>query len=150
MIVLIILIILVIGYAIAFGFYLEYEFCWEIFIIFSLCGFLFLLITFYPIIGFTSGLIEDYGQGQRQGYLTKISYKGIVYKTWESQIQVGTGNLAALESPFEFSVTDTSLVRKIKENINKKVIIYYREWLIQPFRYGGTSYNVYDIKIMDK
>ena len=52
----------------------------------------------------TGGMLSGYSEGIREGYITKFSEKGIIWKTYEAQIQIGTGELAALQAPFAFSI----------------------------------------------
>lgn len=95
----------------------------------------------YPILRLTTGFYADYSTGEREGYITKLSEKGIVFKTNESQLQVGTGNMAALQEPWAFSVPDSQLPA-IQENLGKKVRIKYTQFLLMPWRYGETDYLV--------
>jgi len=103
-----------------------------------------------PVLACTTGLWPDYGEGQREGYMTKISYKGVIWKTWEAQIQVGTGDMAALQEPFSFSTDSQELADKIKNSLGKKVSIHYKQWYIQPYRHGDTSYQLDTVELLEE
>lgn len=96
----------------------------------------------------TGGLLRGYSEGVREGYVTKISEKGIIWKTYEAQIQVGTGEMTALQSPFEFSVPkgNKALYQDIQKNLGKKVVIEYVGWLIAPYWIGSSNIELTNIK----
>ena len=116
-------------------------FLWMIgpFIAFLLC---------LPLIPVTGGMLRGYSDGTREGFVTKLSEKGIVWKTYESQIQVGTGDMAALQTPFEFSVpkSNKELYDKVKENLGKKVRVEYIEWFVMPYWVGSSGYELTNIQ----
>ncbi len=107
---------------------------------------LIILFVFYPIFGFTGGLCSNYSSGFREGFLTKQSQKGLFYKTYEYEIQVGVGQQAALQAPFAFSVSDKDIVNQLAQLNGKRVKVYYNGWLIQPFSQGDSGYNVYKVE----
>ena len=108
---------------------------------------LFVLSIF--LIPLTGGLCEDYSQGERVGYFTKISKKGIFWKTWEIKIQVGTGEMAALQSPHSFSTLDDRLAREILKNLGGKARVHYSGWLVMPFCKGSSGYTITKIDWLD-
>lgn len=101
----------------------------------------------YPLIASTTGLVSNYSEGERIGYLTKISTKGLIWKTNEAQLQIGTGEISALQEPWDFSIPNSSLVDKAKNLQGSKVRIKYVEWLIQPYRRGESRYEAISIEI---
>lgn len=100
------------------------------------------------IIPLTGGLMRGYSEGVREGYVTKISEKGIIWKTYEAQIQVGTGEMAALQSPFEFSIPkdNKELYQTVQKNLGKKVNIEYIGWLSMPYWVGSSNVELTKIK----
>ena len=96
----------------------------------------------HATIGLTSGLMPDYSEWMRDGYITKISKKGVIWKTWEGQMQIGTGEMAAIQAPFEFTATSDEMAVKVQAAIGKKVLLSYREWLVMPFRVGDSGYEL--------
>jgi hypothetical protein len=94
----------------------------------------------------TTGVYRGYSVGARDGYLTKLSTKGLVFKTNEAQIQVGTGAQAALQEPFEFSIPDPDLNSQAQSLSGKHVRIHYTQWLMQPAWRGGSGYEATSIQ----
>jgi len=102
------------------------------------------LMPLVIVINFTGGLIDDYSSGSRSGYITKLSESGIFVKTWDGEMQVGTGNLAALQEPFQFSVPN-QLMRDVLNsaaNDGTRVRLTYRQYFIANYYEGGTSYII--------
>lgn len=95
----------------------------------------------------TTGLYPGYSVGQREGYVTKISQKGLLWKTWEIEMQVGTGEMAALQAPHKLSVTE-DVIRHVQDNFGGRVRVKYRQWLIMPFSVGDTNQEVTGIEMV--
>ena len=110
-------------------------------------GFVSLLLSI-PVLGFTTGFYNGYSTGTRDGFLTKVSDKGVIFKTHEAQIQVGTGQMAALQEPFEFSIKDDAVFQDIQSLLGERVRIKYSQWLIQPFRHGGSDYECTSVELL--
>lgn len=101
-----------------------------------------------PIAAATTGFYPKYSKGERIGYFTKVSYKGILWKTHELQVQVGTGQMAALQAPHPFSC-DQKTADEIKSHLGHKARIHYSEWLIMPYRKGASGYWIDKIEWLD-
>jgi len=93
-----------------------------------------------------NGLMPTYSIGQRDGYITKMSCKGVIFKTWECEMQVGSGQQAALQAPWAFSIP-ASLTGAVELAQGKHVRVRYGEWLILPSRLGKSSYLATSIEI---
>lgn len=113
-------------------------------IVLLVCGLVFGLPSI-PMIAATGGLTPDYGHGHRDGYITKISTKGVYWKTVEAEVQVGTGEMAALQSPWRVSIPDPKVADLAERLTGKKVRVHYTEWLIQPFSRGESGYEAQGI-----
>jgi len=100
---------------------------------------------FCPIAQLTGGFLPDYSEGYREGYVTKISQKGIIWKTFEGQIQVGTGSQAALQAPFDFSTDDPDMAEFVEGYLGDRVRIKYSQWFIMPFSKGESGYTIIEI-----
>jgi hypothetical protein len=91
-----------------------------------------------------------FGEGTKVGELNFFVYKGYVFKTYEGRlIQSGLRTQqAGLQSyVFDFSVTDTSVVRKL-EGVIGEVELHYKEYLgTLPWR-GMSKYIVTDVKVV--
>ena len=82
----------------------------EIYVPLFLIGILILLLSIIMVPWYfklTTGFMPTYSEGERIGYVTKLTAKGIFWKTWEGEMQMGTGELASLQEHFHFSVYDS-------------------------------------------
>jgi hypothetical protein len=100
-----------------------------------------------------SGCSENYSNGKRVGYLIKFSQKGVMFKTWEGEMNLTQSGMAT--NNFEFSVDadgDYSLVDSalaVALNTGKKIeVSYHQVWgFVNVFgTRGETSYFVTDVK----
>ncbi len=105
-----------------------------------LSGALFYFTGFYP----------NYSNGERIGFVVKCSQKGILFRTNEIDMQMGSGNQASLSPHFECSVPDQQLFEKINTNLGKEVKITYRQWITMPVWAGETNYEVTKVELVEK
>lgn len=133
--------IIFISIAVAYATSSEYDRPFSI-IMGASAGLVICAFVWYPAFGMTGGFYENYSEGERVGFVTKLSKKGFFWKTWEAQLQVGTGELAALQEPFSFSVADPELVEFLESSLGtaNRVRITYSQWLVTPFRIGENSH----------
>jgi energy-coupling factor transporter transmembrane protein EcfT len=103
-----------------------------------------------PVIKTMGGLQENYSEGLREGYVTKLSNTGIIWKTNEGQLQIGTGQMAALQEPWHFSCPDKDVWDRLNKLLGKKVRIRYRQWLLQPYSEGDSGYEVVSVMPLDE
>lgn len=106
-------------------------------------------LVFYPLCGVTGGLFPNYSEGDRLGYITKASRKGIIWTTNEVEMQIGTGEMAALQSPHPLSIPDDELFEQVVSRIGDKCKVHYEQWLIMPFWVGKSGYEVKRIEWID-
>lgn len=115
----------------------------------------FLVLIFLVAIAIGSYFVfGNYSSGYRTGTIMKISKKGVVFKTWEGQLNVGglqnsdnnDGGVAT--TVWEFSVTKKEVLKEIEEAVDKgkKVKLYYNEKFYQFSWRGDTKYFVYDVE----
>ena len=107
-----------------------------------------LFVLSFPVYQTTTGLFRDYAQGEKVGYITKLSHEGIVWKTIEGEMQLGVGELASIEGLFEFSIVKPEVLKKIKPYVgsNQKIKITYKGWLLMPWKLGSSNYEVIQIE----
>lgn len=89
-----------------------------------------------------------YSEGTRSGNLIKISKKGVVFKSFEGQLNLGGINMAeGLEGNiWSFTVLDETLINSLTPFEGKKVKVYYRErYKTMPWQ-GDTNYIVTKIE----
>ena len=84
----------------------------------------------------------SYSEGQRVGYVQKISRKGFVCKTWEGTLYTDIAKGFRSDS-FNFTVRSDSLATLIEKMGGKKVSIYYEQHIKVPSScFGDTEYFV--------
>ena len=83
----------------------------------------------------------NYSTGTRAGIVMKVSKKGILIKTHEGMLDIGTIN-----DPWEFSVEsgDTDVLRQLEEaqSSGERVRLHYKEKFAKFFWLGDTPYFV--------
>lgn len=100
-------------------------------------------------------LLGHYSEGFRGGTLIKLSSRGVIFKTMEGQLNVGTFLDNGKDKPFspiwDFSVkNDQALFDSLNHAIltNNRVKIHYHEMFVNlPWR-GDTKYIVDQVEIV--
>jgi len=84
----------------------------------------------------------SYSDGERAGFLQKLSRKGWICKTWEGEMALVTlpGTVA---EKFLFTVRDDEVAKQLNADIGKRVTVHYeqRKW-IPTSCFGDTEYFV--------
>lgn len=84
----------------------------------------------------------SYSDGERAGYVQKLSRKGWICKTWEGEIAMVTMP-GAIPDKFEFSVRDEAVAQRINELAGKRVVLHYRQYRFIPTScFGETEYFI--------
>lgn len=79
------------------------------------------------------GCSASYSDGYRVGYLQKLSKKGFIIKVVEGEM--ATDGIKSnqidgrISSTWVFNVLDTNIEKQLANAGNKKVKIYYKEWM---------------------
>ena len=90
----------------------------------------------------------SYAEGERAGYLQKLSKRGWLCKTWEGELRLVTmpGTVA---EPFHFTVRRDDVAKKLNENIGQRVSVDYKQHVGIPTScFGDTQYFVEDVRIV--
>jgi hypothetical protein len=88
----------------------------------------------------------SYSQGERAGYVQKLSKKGWLCKTWEGEIAMVTMP-GAIPDKFEFTVRDEGVAQKINLLAGKRVVLIYQQHRFIPSScFGETEYFVGDVR----
>ncbi|MEO6145691.1 MAG: hypothetical protein ABIT70_01315 [Sulfuriferula sp.] len=88
----------------------------------------------------------SYSEGERAGYVQKISKKGWLCKTWEGEIVMVTMP-GAIPEKFEFTVHDESVVDKINAQAGNRVVLHYQQHKFIPTScFGDTEYFVDSVR----
>ena len=84
----------------------------------------------------------SYSDGERAGYLQKLSRKGWICKTYEGELAMSSvPGLAPIM--WDFSVRDEAVAKKINAELGKKIVLHYREYRNLPTDcFGETEYFV--------
>ncbi len=90
----------------------------------------------------------SYSEGERAGYVQKLSRKGWLCKTWEGEIAMVTMP-GAIPDRFEFSVRDDAIAAKINAMAGQRVVLVYAQHKFVPSKcFGETEYFVTDVHAM--
>jgi len=100
--------------------------------------------------GFTFLMLHwSYAEGERAGYVQKLSKKGFLCKTWEGEMAMVTmpGTMA---EKFPFTVPSDAVAQKINLNVGKRMALHYQQhkW-IPSSCFGDTEYFVTDVRVME-
>lgn len=91
----------------------------------------------------------NYSTGNRVGKVVKISKKGVMFKTWEGELQQE-------DNPEKWAFSIRGSQEQVRENIddaieaNKRVKLYYKQkYIVLPWR-GDTDYLIYKVEVLEK
>lgn len=88
----------------------------------------------------------SYAEGERAGYVQKLSKRGWLCKTWEGEIVMVTMP-GAIPEKFEFTVQDESVVNQINAHAGKRVVLHYKQHKFIPTScFGDTEYFVDNVR----
>jgi hypothetical protein len=89
----------------------------------------------------------SFSEGERAGYLQKISKRGWICKTWEGELALVTMP-GAIPEKFHFTVRDDNVAKKISEAAGKRVTLRYEQHKGIPTScFGDTEYFVSDMSV---
>ena len=83
-----------------------------------------------------------YSDGERAGYVQKLSRKGWVCKTWEGEMAL-VSMPGTVSERFAFSVRDDAVAAQINESIGRRMTLSYEQHIGLPTTcFGETSYFI--------
>lgn len=98
-----------------------------------------------------TGCVPNYSNGFRCGIITKLSRKGVVWKSLEGEMLTGGMEQATgkgqggtlVPQVFDFSVTDPAIADQIEKAAleGARVELKYRQWLVGPIS-QDTGYDI--------
>jgi len=92
----------------------------------------------------------SYSDGERAGYVQKLSRKGWLCKTWEGEIAMVTMP-GAIPDKFEFSIRDEVVAKKVNQLAGKRVVLHYRQYKFIPSScFGETEYFIEDVREVEE
>lgn len=90
----------------------------------------------------------SYSEGERAGYVQKLSKKGWVCKTWEGELALVTMP-GAIPEKFHFTVRDDDLAARINDMAGKRVVLGYDQHKFVPSScFGDTEYFVVSARVV--
>lgn len=92
------------------------------------------------------GCYRGISEGDRSGYVVKLSHKGMWWKSWEGSMHLAGGNAGGGGSgsdTWDFSVRDDGMAATIQEHGRKgdRVTLHYIQWWSNPW----TIDTVYEV-----
>lgn len=95
-----------------------------------------------PALYLTAAMRWSYSEGERAGWVQKLSRKGWVCKTWEGELALVSQPGAPLEK-FQFTIWDEAAADDLNKFIGKRVSLHYEEKVGLPTScFGDTRYYV--------
>jgi hypothetical protein len=112
-----------------------------------------IVIVLMAVLGFGGWtwftLTYNYSDGERAGYVQKLSRKGWVCKTWEGELSMINYPGAAPEI-FHFSVRDDAVAKQIDAVVGKRVALRYEQHINVPTScFGETEYFVIGLRVIE-
>jgi hypothetical protein len=94
-----------------------------------------------------ASLSWSYSEGERAGYLQKLSRKGWMCKTWEGEILLSSMP-GAIPERFAFTVRDPAVVKQLQAAMGQRVQLSYEQHKGLPTTcFGETEYFVEKVQV---
>ncbi len=91
-----------------------------------------------------------YSDGERIGYVQKLSHKGWVCKTWEGELVLVTVPGTQAEK-FYFTVRDPAVISQVNQLAGERVRVMYKEHKGVPSTcFGETTHYVYAVEEVEE
>ena len=117
--------------------------------IFTRLGFAVLSVLLAFALYIWAVLSWSYSEGERAGFLQKVSYKGWICKTWEGELSLVAIPGAAPEK-FLFTVRDEAVAQQLNEVAGKRVTLKYEQHRGLPTScFGDTDYFVVGVVVIE-
>jgi lysophospholipid acyltransferase (LPLAT)-like uncharacterized protein len=109
-----------------------------------------IIIAILGLIGFTWLTLHwSYSEGERAGYVQKLSQKGFVCKTWEGEMAMVT-TPGTLTEKFYFTVPNGTVAAKLNANVGKRMALHFQQHRWIPVScFGDTEYFVTDLRVTE-
>jgi hypothetical protein len=109
-----------------------------------------LILIGLPALYLMGALKWSYSDGERVGWLQKVSHKGWICKTWEGELVLVSSPGAPVEK-FPFTIWDDSVAPDINKFIGKRVSLHYEEKVGLPTScFGDTRYYITKVTVEDE
>lgn len=108
-----------------------------------------LILVVLPTLYFMGAIKWSYSDGERAGWVQKLSRKGWVCKTWEGELALVSQPGAPLEK-FAFTIWDDGVADDLNRYIGKRVSLHYEEKVGLPTScFGETRYYITKVTAVD-
>ena len=108
-----------------------------------------LILIVLPTLYMMGALKWSYSDGERAGWVQKLSRKGWFCKTWEGELALVSQPGAPLEK-FGFTIWDPAVAEQLNKFIGKRVSLHYEEKVGLPTScFGDTRYYVTSVTAVD-
>lgn len=112
-----------------------------------------ILLLVWGLSDFAESYISD-EDGYRAGVLYKFASKGLVFKTYEGELNIGgVGNIpntAQMNQIWDFSVKNQRTADTLTHLEGRKVSLHYRKVLKSMFWQGETKYFVDGVQVINQ
>jgi hypothetical protein len=116
---------------------------------FTRLGFVILSVLLAIALYIWAVLSWSYSEGERAGFLQKVSYKGWICKTWEGELSLVAIPGAAPEK-FLFTVRDEAVAQQLNAVAGKRVTLKYEQHRGLPTTcFGDTDYFVVGVAVIE-
>ncbi len=107
------------------------------------------LITLVVSLSGCGGCGRGYSEGDRMGVVTKLSYKGHWWKSWEGELNIGGNSGGSVPTTWKFTVVDAKVVPLVQAAAasGKPVMLHYIEWTESPVEMD-TNYEAITVTVM--
>jgi hypothetical protein len=92
----------------------------------------------------------SYSEGERAGWVQKLSDKGWVCKTWEGEMAM-VSMPGAMSEKFYFTILDDAIAEQVNKVMGKRVSLHYEEKVGLPTScFGETRYYVRKVVVVEE
>jgi len=108
------------------------------------------VVALLGLAGFTYLTLHwSYSEGERAGYVQKLSRRGFICKTWEGEMAMVTMPGTVAEK-FLFTVPNQAVAAKVNAAVGKRMALHYEQhkW-IPSSCFGDTEYFVTDVRVTE-
>jgi hypothetical protein len=98
-----------------------------------------------------TGCLPGYSEGERAGLVTKLSRKGMIWKTWEGELTMGgiarDVEGSSIANVWAFTVRDEAVAKALGAALESgaQVSVQYRQYLLRPIT-QNTGYDVLSVR----
>lgn len=91
-----------------------------------------------------------YSDGERAGWVQKLSRKGYLCKTWEGEMAL-VSLPGSVPEKFLFTVSEDRIAQQINDLMGRRVSVYYEQHVGLPSScFGDTEYFVKGVKVIQE